>query len=306
MMAVATPSCTNQGGKAVIAFDQECKAPPGVADQLNRVAENRIVHPNIYYRLKDGKLTKLVDLLPKPTAAQALLKEPRQDFPIASQVQFLKVQDGASAILGLVRGDAAGLAVSEAGGKKTVKVVVAAQVVSEDGKVAAFAEDTRAAEVVDGSFIASYRLVLKPGKYTLRAGALDEKTGKGSLASTPIDVPDLNKGEFSMASLIILHGIDDLPDTAPADDLNAYAAYVLPKARLVPLFGSVLTKKDAPMFFYQVYDLKVNPLTYGVAALLAGDASETTRATVAPATTLSTRSVAASAQLRVSARSCSR
>jgi hypothetical protein len=27
------------------------------------------------------------------------------------------------------------------------------------------------------------------------------------------------------------------------------------------LFGTELTKKDAPMFFYQVYDLKVNPLT---------------------------------------------
>jgi len=115
--------------------------------------------------------------------------------------------------------------------------------------------------VVDGSFVASYRLILKPGKYTLRAGALDEKTGKGSLAATPIDVPDLNKGELSMASLIILRGIDDLPENAPADDLNAYAAYVLPKARLVPLFGGALTRKDAPMFFYQVYDLKVNPLT---------------------------------------------
>lgn len=255
------PNRVYQGGKAVIAFDSECKAAPGVAEQLNRVAENRIVHPNIDYRVKDGKLTKLLDLLPKPSAAQALLKEPRQDFPLTSQVQFLKVQDGASAILGLVRGDAAGLTVADAGGKKTVKVVVAAQAVGEDGKVAAFAEDPRVAEVVDGSFIASYRLVLKPGKYTLRAGALDEKAGKGSLAATPIDVPDLNKGEFSMASLIILHGIDDLPENAPADDQNAYAAYVLPKARLLPLFGNVLTKKDSPMFFYQVYDLKVNPLT---------------------------------------------
>jgi GWxTD domain-containing protein len=264
------PGQTFQGGKALITFDQECKAPPGVAEQLNHIAQNRIVHPNIDYRVKDGRLTKLVDLLPKPSPAQTLLKEPRQDFPMAAQVQFLKVQDGDSAILGLVRGDAAGLAVAEAGGKKTVKVVVAAQAISEDGKVAAFAEDPRAAEVMDGSFVASYRLILKPGKYTLKSGALDEKTGKGSLAATPIDVPDLNKGELSMASLIILRGVDDLPDNAPADDLNAYAAYALPKARLVPFFGGALTRKDAPMFFYQVYDLKVNPLTGkadGVASL---------------------------------------
>src|SRR5258706_5675157 len=54
------PGQTFQGGKAAIGFDQDCKAPPGVADQLNRIAENRIVHPNIDYRVKDGRLTKLV------------------------------------------------------------------------------------------------------------------------------------------------------------------------------------------------------------------------------------------------------
>ncbi len=265
------PGQTFQGGKALIGFDQECKVPAGLVDYLNRIAETKIVQPNIDYRMKEGRLTKLLDLLPKPSPAQALLKEPRQDFPIAAQVSYLKVQDGGSAVLGLVGGDASALTVADAGGKKVVKVVVAAQAVGEDGKVAAFAEEARTAEVAaDGSFAASFRMGLKPGKYTLKAAALDEKSGKGSLATTPIEVPDLNTGTLSMASLMIVRGVDELPENAPEDSRNAYAAFLLGRLRLLPYFGGVLTKKDAPSFFYQFYDLKVDPLTgkaSGVASL---------------------------------------
>jgi GWxTD domain-containing protein len=265
------PHQTFQGGKALISFDPECKAPPGVADQLNRVAESKIVHPNIDYRVKDGRLTKLVDLLPKPSPAQTLLKEPRQDFALAAQAAFVKAQDGSSALVGLVRGEVAGVAVADPAGKKGSKVMVAAQAVSEDGKVAAFAEDARIADVAaDGSFVASFRMALKPGKYTLKAGALDEKTGKGSLATLPIEVPDFNNGNFSMATLMIIRNVDDLPEGAPEDNLHPYGAFLLGHARLIPFFGGNLSTKDAPSFFYQFYDLKVNPLSGkadGVAAL---------------------------------------
>lgn len=256
------PGQTFQGGKALISFDEECRAPLGMADQLKRVAEARIVHPNIDYRVKDGRLTKLADLLPKPSPAQALLKDPRQDFPVSAQVSYLKVQDGGTALLGLVGGDASGLTVTEAGGKKVAKVVVAAQAVAEDGKVAAFAEEPRTAEVADdGSFVASFRMGLKPGKYTLKAGALDEKTGKGSLATTPVEVPDLNTGTLSMASLMIVQGVDELPENAPENSQDPYGAFLLGRVRLVPYFGGALSTKDTPSFFYQFYDLKLDPLT---------------------------------------------
>lgn len=265
------PNQTFQGGKALITFDTECKAGPGVAEQFNRVAEGKIVHPNIDYRVKDGRLTKLVDLLPKPSPAQTLLKEPRQDFPLVAQAAFVKAQDGSSALIGLVRGEGSGIAVADAAGKKGSKVMVAAQAVGDDGKVAAFAEDARIADVAtDGSFVASFRMALKPGKYTLKAGAFDEKTGKGSLATLPIEVPDLNSGNFSMATLMIIRNVDDLPEGSPEDNQHPYGAFVLGRARLIPFFGGNLSKKDAPSFFYQFYDLKVSPLTGkadGLAAL---------------------------------------
>ena len=63
---------------------------------------------------------------------------------------------------------------------------------AEDGKEAAWTEQTTTAPVgSDGAFLAGFKLALRPGKYTLKAGAVDAKGGKGSLSSTPIAVPDL-------------------------------------------------------------------------------------------------------------------
>ena len=179
------PGRSFQGGQAVIAFDVACQGPTstGFREQMDRVAEARIAHPNLDYRLgPDGHITKLLDQLPKPSPAQALLKTPRQDFPVATQAVFLKVEGGGTAVMGVVEGDASGLAVADAAGKKSVRVTLAAQAVDESGKTAAFAEQEEAGDVRDGKLYGTYRMVLKPGKYTLKAGALEVKSAKGSLA----------------------------------------------------------------------------------------------------------------------------
>src|SRR6185369_8843522 len=56
------PGFTFTGGQLVLSLDKECRLPPGdFVKQLDRVAANRVLNPNISYRLsKDGKLTKLV------------------------------------------------------------------------------------------------------------------------------------------------------------------------------------------------------------------------------------------------------
>jgi hypothetical protein len=102
---------------------------------------------------------------------------------------------------------------------------------------------------------------LKPGKYTLRAGALDEKTGKGSVASIPIEVPNFNRGELSMATLILLQEVEDLPPGTNPDPQNPYAAYTIGSARLIPHFGPTFSKTDSVSFFYQLYDLKLDEAT---------------------------------------------
>ncbi len=264
------PGRTFQGGKAKIAFDSECRGTMSLSDQLDRLASAKIVHLNIDYRTgKDGHLVKLVDLLPKDTQARALFRTPRQEFPIAAQAWYLKVADGSTALVGLVRGDAAGLAVSESGGVKTVNVSIAASAAAEGAPEAGWSEQTMAAPVgPDGAFVGSFKLGLKPGKYTLRAGAVDVKGGKGALASLPVEVPDLNRQEAgadgathaipSAASVVIVRDIDEIAANAAADPAHPYAAFSLGAARLKPFFGTVFRKSDAIQIFFQVYDLGVD------------------------------------------------
>jgi len=265
------PGQTFAGGKAVIAFDPECRAPVGFGAQLDRVAAAKVVQPNIDYRMgKDGRLTKLVDLLPKDTAARALLKQPRQDFPLAFQASYLKVSDGGTALLGLVRGETASLAVAESAGAKAVNVSVAASAVGEDGKEAGWTEQTMKVPVgADGAFVASFKLGLKPGKYTLKAGAVDVKGGKAALATSPVEVPDLNRVETgpdgsvqkvpSAGSVFVVKGIEEVPGAS--DPEHPFAAYELGRVRIIPAFGGVVRKADQVEIFYQVYDLKLDPAT---------------------------------------------
>lgn len=260
------------GGKTQIAFDEECRAAAALASQLDRIAAAHVVQPNLEYKKdKDGRIVKLADLLPKDSPARALLKQPRQDFPAAVQVAYLKVADGGTAILGLLRGDAATLAVAEGAGGKAVNVSVGASVVAEDGKEAAWTEQATTAPVgPDGAFLAGFKLALRPGKYTLKAGAVDVKDGKGSLSSTPIEVPDFSKVESaadgsvskvpSAASLIIVKKIEELPG-GTSDPKHPLAAFELGPLRLVPAFGGVAKQSEQVEFFYQVYDLKLDATT---------------------------------------------
>jgi GWxTD domain-containing protein len=250
-----------KGGQTDIPLDGECRLPEGANfhQQLNRVAEDQIAHPNINYRTgADGHIVKLADQLPKPSPSRTLMKEPRQDFPLAAEANFLKVEDGGTLLLGLVRGEAKGLSVADSGGKKTAKVIVAAEAVTEDGKSAANVEQPLRVEVgADGSFLAGFRLSLKPGKYTLKVGALEETSQKGSVATVAIEAPDFNKGELSMASLIVLSDVEEVP----VSDHPLEAFRMAPNARFVPRFGATFQKTESLSFFYQFYDAQPDPAT---------------------------------------------
>jgi GWxTD domain-containing protein len=265
------PGRSFTGGKAAIAFDEECRAPGALMPQMDRVAAQLVVQPTLEYKVKDGRLVKLADLLPKDSAARALLKQPRQDFPAALQASYLKIADGGTALLGLVRGESAGLGVIDSGGSKSLRLAVVASAVGEDGKEAGWTEQVVTAPVeADGSFVAGFKLALRPGKYTLKAGAAEEKGGKGSLATMPVDVPDLSKVESgadgtasklaSAGSLIVVRRVEELPG-GTSDPNHPLHAFELGPLRLIPAFGGVAKVSDQVEFFYQVYDLKLDAAT---------------------------------------------
>jgi GWxTD domain-containing protein len=250
------------GGEAIFAFNQACVARSADAfrKQMDRVAATKVVHPNIDYRIgADGHLVKLADLLPKPSPAQTLLKTPRQDFQVViTQPAYLKAQGGGTALLALVRGDAAGLPVEASGAAKKLRVVVCAQAEDAGGKVAAFTIQDADAEVgPDGAFLASFRMGLKPGKYALKAGAFEPKSGKGSVAGMDIEAPDFNAGTLASTMLFL----DNVEDKASPDPTDAFAAFTMGRVRLLPHVGRAYPKGQPMWFFYQYYDAQADEKT---------------------------------------------
>ncbi|HET7290833.1 MAG TPA: GWxTD domain-containing protein [Vicinamibacteria bacterium] len=250
-----------QGGQVVIDFDAECMGGASLKQQFDRVAEGKIRHPNLEYRTgADGKLVKLQDQLPKPTPMQALLKAPRKDFAVAAQTSFVGVAGGGgTAVLGLVRADGSALAAADQGGKKVARVTVGAQALDAEGKAVAFDEREEAGALQsDGGMLVSYRIVVKPGKYTLRSGVL-EKDGKGSVAEMPIDVPDLMSGELQ-AQVMLLRGVEDIPENT-VDPNHPMSGFAMAKARLEPFFGSTLAKEEPLNIFFQYYGASLDEAT---------------------------------------------
>jgi GWxTD domain-containing protein len=247
-----------KGGQILLPFDKECMGGVDFAKQLVPVAQDKVVSPNIGYRMADGHLTKLVDLLPKPTPTQALLKEPRQDFPIAAQAgMVLRGKDGSSYLGGLLRVEAAAFATQDVGGKKVVPLVVAAQALDEGGNAKASVEREVNAEVqADGGLVASYGMALNPGKYTIGVAALDAKTGKGSAATYPVEMPNLASGQLSVSDLMVLH---DVQTGVKADPKGALDAFLIGGTQIVPRFDRVFAKTETLDLLAFVYDGQLDP-----------------------------------------------
>jgi hypothetical protein len=94
------------------------------------------------------------------------------------------------------------------------------------------------------------------------------KSGKGSLLSLSVEVPDLARvGNApdgtthplpSASSIVLVKEIEELSEGTPADPAHPYAAFSLGTVRLYPFFGTSLRPSDAISIFYQVYDLTLD------------------------------------------------
>lgn len=252
------PGMTFQGGQTQVALDGQCKlANPNASRELDRIAGSLVLNPNLSYKVLNGKLTKLADLLPKPSLAQTLLKTPRQDFQVKGQESFVRAADGSTAVFGLVKADAGQLTVTDEGGKRVAYVTVTAQAVDSEGHAKAFDERAVAAPVAaDGSVVTGYRMFVKPGSYTLKFGLVDEKSGKGALQSESREVPNLASGELTAGSMLLLSEIVDEVTPDPKDPLGAF---VIGKARLVPRFAGLFAPSESVLFFFTASDGALAP-----------------------------------------------
>jgi GWxTD domain-containing protein len=254
------PGLTFKDGQMQVSFEEGCQLPAGArwGDQLNRVAEGKVVNPNIDFKKgADGKLVKLADQLPKPSPIMALLKAPRQDFPAkAESIAFLRSQEGATYVAGLVRVEGAALGLNA--GQKAAKAVVGVQALDAGGKALASLEHEVQGDVAaDGSFVASYGVTLKPGDYTLRVGLLDPKSNKGSVAEQPLKMPDYTGEQLSLSPLMVVRDVQEAPPN-PSDPM---AAFQFGSMRMQARFGNVFTKEDTVTLLGFIYNPAVDQAT---------------------------------------------
>ena len=264
---------TFEGGEARIAFDGSCRAPSGIRGVLEDMAAEKVVQPQLAYKKgEDGRLVSVEDQLPKDTPARALLNTPRQDFALTADTRFMRLPEGATAVIGVIHGTAPDLPVETQDGVKIARIVVATSALDEEGVEVSWTEQPVRAEVQpDGSFLATYGTSLEAGSYTLKVGAVigESETPPGAVVSPKIEVPDFSAVETlpdgterklpSIASILFVRDIQEAPAGAEEDLEHPYAAYRLGGTQLIPYKGRELDKSDNVVFFYLIYDLGVDP-----------------------------------------------
>jgi hypothetical protein len=240
-------------------FDDACMLPLRSDTIRQRMKEHVIVQPGIDYHVVDGELQKkLAEMMPRLAPADVLLRTPRQDFTLAAQTYFLRI-GRRTGVLGLVRGDAGPLFREEAVGGR-VRLQVKAEAVAEgDGRARIFPEREMLAEVdASGSFVASYSVALRPGRYTLRLAVIDANNQKGAVLSEALDVPDLAKGTLSIASVLAVTAVEENPRPDARHPLESFR---VGEYRFGPRFGNVFLPSEALTISYQFYDPKVDAST---------------------------------------------
>jgi len=248
------PTMTFKGGSIDIPVDGTCMLPQGnrFGEQLNRLAEFKVVQTNLSYKFDPkGALVKLVDLLPKPTPVQALLKEPRKDFELtAKPIMEIRSQDGASVfVAGLIQGDASGLTVSDVGGKKMAKVVVSVHSSDKEGRVLKSMDREVTAEVIDNKFVSGFGMPLRPGEHTMKVGAIDPKSSKGAVAQMTFKTQDYGV-ELTVSPVMVL--VDIQEGTTPAKD-DPLFDFTFGATKFVPRYGNVFKKSESVTLLAAIY-----------------------------------------------------
>jgi GWxTD domain-containing protein len=255
-----------KSGALSMSFDAACRATDGSRHAIDAllapaIRESWLVNPWIEVRLDASKrLVPLERLLPQAGPAQALLASPREDFPLADEVIFMKPRSGGTAILGALRGRLEG---TPAGA--SVKVTVRAETMTAQGDVVASTErDTAVRPVTDGSFMVAYGLASRPGAFTLRAGVVEVGGPRGAAITHAIEVPDFGAPGLSHSTLALLESVEPVEKPSAEDPL---APFVMGQHRFVPRVGRAFSRGETMAVFCHTYGAEVDATT-GKAAIV--------------------------------------
>ena len=212
------PGQTFAGGEAKVTFEPNCELGQGnrYAEALAQVARGKIRSTNLLYRRGDGAAMTLEEQMPKPSATQTLLREPRQDFPLTVERRLtMRPQSGNTYVGFLVH--------APAGAVGTGRAVLTASATDAAGAVATLPDrEVMGGVRPDGTFVGSVGLSLAPGAYTVKVALLDPASGKGSVASLPVTIGDPASADVAVYP-IALSGVAEGATPKPNDPMSAFA-----------------------------------------------------------------------------------
>jgi hypothetical protein len=163
----------------------------------------------------------------------------------------VRSQDGVSVFVGgLIQGDASGLTVTDAGGKKVAKVIVSVHATDKEGRVLKSQDREVSAEVEDGKFIAGFGMPLRPGEHTMKVGAIDPKTSKGAVAEIALKTQEYGS-ELTISPVMVLADIQER--AAPAKD-DPLLDFTLGGNKFVPRYGNRFKKSESVTLLAATYD----------------------------------------------------
>jgi len=91
----------------------------------------------------------------------------------------------------------------------------------------------------------------------MKLAVLDPQTGKGSVATLPVKMPDYDAEDLTLSPLLVLRDVQDMP----ANPQDALAAFQLGPMRFIPHFGNVFSTEDSITLLTFLYNPKVDVAT---------------------------------------------
>jgi len=241
----------------LIGFDAECRFGEGgmVADDLGRAAAALVARPEIGYRRDaDGQLVPLERALAAAPSAVDLLTDPRSDFPLAAETKLVTRAPKGVFVAGLAR-------IPFQGGTAPERVVLAFRAGEPGGTTTVTgSRDSRLAPAADGASVASWDLLLAPGRHRVALAALLPESGKGSTSSFEVDVPDLATPAALVVSPLVLYP-DEPAAAAAADPSDPYASFQVGARRLRPHYGNLFAPQDALVVVALLFGARVDATT---------------------------------------------
>ena len=166
--------------------------------------------------------------------------ESRRDFEMDRQRWFL-AHGRLTAVIGLVR------ARLQPGLGTPASLSLQVEARSSGGAVVKAERESSLESSATGELLASYRIDLAPGRYTLRLNVREGPAGRASVVTETVDVPDLHDADVRVPSVFVLEAIRK----APAQADHPLSALVLEQSLAVPRFGNRFRAADSPILLFQ-------------------------------------------------------